>query len=70
MRFFLNLIYASSVFQRTRLELQRNKTATLARGSVSESDIFSKLTISKKIENVGDSDTKSVPVSAVLRVRS
>ena len=37
---FLNLIYSSSAFQRTRLELQRTKNTTLARGSVSETPDF------------------------------
>ena len=36
MRFFLNLIYSSSAFQRTRLELQRTKNTSLANGNVSE----------------------------------
>ena len=40
MRFFLNLTYSSSAFQRARLELQHIKTATLVRGNVSETRIL------------------------------
>ena len=40
MRFFKNLIYASSAFQRARLKLQRTKTTTLARDNVSETPNF------------------------------
>ena len=66
MRFFLNLIYASSVFQRARSQLLTLKTAETDTLLVSESPTFSISLKKSNFEKMSDSDTLPLAKVAVL----